>query len=67
MKDHVKALRDEMIPEKVKDAPQTKVMPKPGQISRYALLTKSDNVKIARKRRKMFDERLAKVKFNLRQ
>ena len=45
-------MRKDMIPEKVRDTDgeKTAVMPKPGQFSRFALLTKKDNVKIARRK-----------------
>ena len=55
MEDKVRGLRDDMSKEKLNDeeGEATAVMPKPGQFSRFALLTKKDNVKIARKKSKI--------------
>ena len=69
MEDKVKGLRDDMSKEKLNDSEgkATAVMPKPGQFSRFALLTKKDNVKIARKKSKIAADKLAKLKLKLMQ
>lgn len=62
-------MRSKMVEEKVNDESNTKtrVLPKPGSFSRFALLTKKDNVKIARRKQKQAIERIAKLKCKLQQ
>jgi len=65
LKEKVGDIRKDLVKEKIKGGDHTKVLPKPGQWSRFALMTKKDNVKVRRAQQKMNQERLARLKFSL--
>ena len=67
MKAKMEEKKQEQLKEKSKPSNlmSTETAPRPGQFKKFSLLTKKDNVKLRRKRRKQATQKLQRLKFQL--